>query len=223
MLSESPSPLIERTAAGLHQALFPIFSSGVPATARVLDLGAGSGAWVDRLKRAGYCGLIAADLDSGHFAAQASFIHADLNGDFSRLVLPPNGPPSYDAITAIEVIEHLENTAHFLRECATCLVRGGLLYVTSPNVENLPGRLKFLVSGQLRMFDPKGDKTHITPITEFLLRRVASSAGLSLSLRAPLLKLKCSRPAVRLASRILQPLFRGNVDGDCNLFVFTRS
>ncbi len=157
------------------------------------------------------------------FAAQARFVHFDLDSDFSRALLLPGEEPRYDAITAIEIIEHLENPAHFLRECATCLVPGGLLFVTSPNVENVPSRLQFLYDGHLRMFDPRGARSHITPITSFLLRRIVPTTGLTLLAQVPLLGFVCSRLAVRLVSQVLRPFLRGNVDGDCNLFLFTRS
>jgi hypothetical protein len=54
--------------------------------------------------------------------------------------------------------------------------------VTTPNVDSLPARLKFLLNGKIRMMDTVSDPTHISPIFSDLLRRqFLPRAGLKLS------------------------------------------
>jgi SAM-dependent methyltransferase len=214
----TPPPLVERAAAGLHAAVFERFRALVPPPAHVLDCGAGTGAWAARLFNAGYSSLIAADIDREAFAAHVPFFAADLNAPFARPALELSGR-RFDALTAIEVIEHLENPSHFLRQCVQCLAPHGRLFVTTPNPACLPGRLKFLRSGDLRMFDAKGDPTHITPLTIPVFTRLAERNGLVVVEVVPLLPFTCSRAGVRFASRLLSRFLCGATEGDCNLIV----
>jgi 2-polyprenyl-3-methyl-5-hydroxy-6-metoxy-1,4-benzoquinol methylase len=46
----------------------------------------------------------------------------------------------YDVILLFEVIEHLTNPAEVLSVCAELLKPGGLLFVTTPSVRNVPAR-----------------------------------------------------------------------------------
>ena len=46
-------------------------------------------------------------------------------------------PASFDAVTLFEVVEHLENPTATLKEVHRILVRGGVLYLTTPNYNSL--------------------------------------------------------------------------------------
>lgn len=210
--------LKERAAAGIHAEVCRVIVEQFPVSATILDLGAGTGAFVDRLRRMGFQHLLAAEIDTAQYGADVPVRRVDLNSRFSAAVAD-----RFDLVTAIEVIEHLENATQFLRECASLLKPGGSALLTTPNVEALPGRLKFLVCGTLRNFDGKGDPTHITPIHTALLSRLAESAGLEVSLRMLLLKYwPSSRAAVRLLSFALAPLVKGATCGDCHLFLLNK-
>ena len=43
--------------------------------------------------------------------------------------------------------------------------------ITTPNVDSLPARLRFLFGGKIRMMDEFSDPTHISPIFSDLFRR----------------------------------------------------
>jgi len=91
------------------------------------------------------------------------------------------GKESFDLVISIEVIEHLENPADFLRNVSRLLKPAGIAIVMTPNVEKLPARIKFLLMGKLRMMDEKSDKTHIMPIfSDLLFRQYLPRAGLKL-------------------------------------------
>ncbi|HOX08618.1 MAG TPA: methyltransferase domain-containing protein [Planctomycetota bacterium] len=57
----------------------------------------------------------------------------------------PDG--SFDGIHMQEVIEHLENPAHAVRECARVLKPDGVLVLSTPNMLNAASRVRFLLSG----------------------------------------------------------------------------
>ncbi|HET6283897.1 MAG TPA: methyltransferase domain-containing protein [Polyangia bacterium] len=218
-MTAEPGALVEKTIPGLHEAVVEILRARLGRKpARIADLGAGSGAWAARLLSEGHL-VYAVERDRAFFELRTlQPIVADLDQPFAHLV--PNG---LDAVTAIEVIEHLENPRHFLRECRKLLAPDGLLLLTTPNVECVPGRLRFLASGQLRHFDRDpsfNDPTHITPIQSYLFERMASDCGFRIEHHG------FNRPTptigkglVRLVSALLSPLLRGITGGDNHVFV----
>jgi 2-polyprenyl-3-methyl-5-hydroxy-6-metoxy-1,4-benzoquinol methylase len=218
---ESPSELQARTVPGLHDAVLNVFRRHLPAPARVVDLGAGSGAWASRLVSQGYT-LTAVERDAAFYRfTGAPLVAADLNEPFSSRLQGP-----FDGLTAIEVIEHLENPRAFLRECHELLVPQGLLVLTTPNIENVPARLQFLATGSLRMFgrDTRfNDPTHITPIHTFMLERMLKDTGFQLvehtfNRDTPTV----TRPLNKIITRLMAPLLRGLKGGDCHIFVLRR-
>ncbi|HEV1995817.1 MAG TPA: methyltransferase domain-containing protein [Candidatus Acidoferrum sp.] len=144
---------------------------------RAVDLGAGPGAMSERLLVLG-CDVVAVDRDPAGYAARPPFLALDFDQpDFaSRL-----GPRKFELVTAIEVIEHVESAIGFLRNIAHLLAPGGVAVLTTPNVDSLPARIKFLLAGKIRTMDDFGEPTHITPIFWDLLgRQFLPRAGLKL-------------------------------------------
>jgi len=210
--------LKERAIPGTHHEVVRLFRERYPKHTRVLDLGAGTGAFVQRLCDAGYRDVLAADIDAERYQASVPFLRVDLNRDFA-----PAFPSLFDVVTAIEVVEHLENVANFFRQVSRVLTERGELVLTTPNIESLPGRLRFLASGSLRMFDGSMDPTHITPLNSYLLRQHAREGGFHIAAERLLFcDWPLSRGWVRLLCRALAPLFAGPVRGECRLFVLRR-
>ncbi len=58
---------------------------------------------------------------------------------------------SFDVVLSREGIEHLENQAGFMRECARVLRPGGRLVLTTPNVMHLAARVSAMLTGQRTM------------------------------------------------------------------------
>lgn len=63
----------------------------------------------------------------------------------------PFADASFDALVSKEGVEHFENQAAFLRECARVLRPGGLLVITTPNIMHLAARLSAFLTGQRTM------------------------------------------------------------------------
>lgn len=156
------------TNVGLHefvaeQVLLGLGRPGLHA----VDLGTGPGAMAARLHVLGYQVLGVDRRDAG-FEAGVPHLTTDLNEQNFAVQI---GIGQFDLVTAIEVIEHVENPIGFLRNVGRLLSPGGIAVLTTPNVDSLPARVKFLLSGKIRTMDERGDPTHISPIFFDLFRR----------------------------------------------------
>jgi SAM-dependent methyltransferase len=142
-----------------------------------VDLGAGTGALAVRLREMGWQ-VSAADMNPSGFGADVPIVALDFNEPrFSDQL----GPGRYGLVTSIEVIEHVESPIGFLRNIGRLLKPDGIAVITTPNVDNAPARLRFLVSGKVRMMDEHGEPTHISPIFwDLFTRMYLPRAGLRL-------------------------------------------
>ncbi|MHB8185475.1 MAG: glycosyltransferase [Dermatophilaceae bacterium] len=170
--------LAERSVEGLYSHLVAtVLSRYARPGLRCVDLGAGTGALAVRLQQLDL-DVLGADRDAAGFQAPVPFRRVDLDDAQFPDAL---GPGQFDLVTAVEVIEHLEAPIAFLRGLARLLTPDGVAVVTTPNVDSLPARLKFLLKGKLRMLDEHDDPTHITPIFwDLLTRQYLNRAGLKL-------------------------------------------
>lgn len=114
------------------------FAARLPASARVLDLACGEGYGAAVLAARGHS-VIGVDLEAPVLQKAATQYRAAAfaAGDALRL---PFGDGTFDAIGALQVIEHLPDafTDPLLEEIARVLKPGGTLYVTTPNIDKLP-------------------------------------------------------------------------------------
>jgi 2-polyprenyl-3-methyl-5-hydroxy-6-metoxy-1,4-benzoquinol methylase len=122
----------------------------------------------ERLNSLGF-DVLAVDRDATIYQGRQPFLTQDLNAPhFAQAI----GPASFDLIVAVEVIEHVESPINFLRNIAQLLTPNtGCAVITTPNVDSLPARLRFLFGGKIRTMDEYSDPTHISPIFSDLLRR----------------------------------------------------
>ncbi|MGY3266829.1 class I SAM-dependent methyltransferase [Lysobacter sp. HA35] len=164
-------------APGLHEAAAERLASVLPPSAArsVLELGAGGGALSERLSDAGYR-MTASDLFAERFAPhdRVAFHVLDLNRDFAAAL-----GHTFDAVMALELIEHLENPHHFLRQCYDLIAPGGYLVLSTPNLANPVSQALFLRTGQFQWFDADDyrEQGHISPIAPIGVQRCAAEAG----------------------------------------------
>lgn len=129
----------------------------------VADVGAGQGALSVELARRGFQ-VYACDRDSTAFRAGGlPNIHFDV-ADLDRALPYPDA--CVDFVCAIELIEHLENPRHLLRECHRVLRVGGTVVLSTPNVLNVVSHLTLLTRGSLIYFSQREylSNRHITPV-----------------------------------------------------------
>jgi 2-polyprenyl-3-methyl-5-hydroxy-6-metoxy-1,4-benzoquinol methylase len=157
---------------------------GPPPRGRLLDVAAGAGYTSARLRSMGF-DVTATDIHEGQFLADGvELVAADLNRRF------PFDDGAFDAVVALEIIEHLENPNRFLRELRRVVKPGGRVALSTPNILCLRSRLRFLFRGEFHLFydmqrrleDPFHEQArgHITPMPAWLLQHFCADAGLAL-------------------------------------------
>jgi hypothetical protein len=96
------------------------------------------------------CDVVAADRSVKSYEANLPHLTVDFNqNDFAPLL----GLRGFVLVNAIEVIEHVESPIGFLRNIGRMLSLRGVAVITTPNVDSLPARLKFLLFGKIRTMD----------------------------------------------------------------------
>jgi SAM-dependent methyltransferase len=160
---------------GLHGFLMDVLLKAAPGGSRVLDLAAGTGAMSLRMKDQGY-EVTATDYVTENFRLHGDvpFVTGDLNGD--ALVMPDS---KFDVIMASEIIEHLENPRHFARLCGGLLRPGGVVIVSSPNIDSTSSILLNLQTGRHAWFSEFNYRVdgHITPMGQWQIGKCFGEAG----------------------------------------------
>jgi SAM-dependent methyltransferase len=176
-LVTNTSEPVSMAGIGTHALVLELFRSFLPEPGRVLDLAAGQGAFSIKLRDLGH-DVRAVDVSRDNWKVpDIPVTIADLDSEFAAAI--SDAEQKFDAVVAIEIIEHLENPFRFVRECAKLLKPGGLLFLTTPNVEAVNSRLIFLYTGRLSGFGAYETvrPAHITPIFKWKLDMIFGEAG----------------------------------------------
>jgi 2-polyprenyl-3-methyl-5-hydroxy-6-metoxy-1,4-benzoquinol methylase len=210
----------------VHALALEMLRAHIGVEACILDVGAGAGAFSQRLLDHGYWKLEAVELRSDAFAVPEVPVHAlDLNDAWAEQLAG-----RADAVVSLEVIEHLENPWQFARQCAAAVRPGGWVLLSTPNIESSRSRIEFLLGGEFRFFRAK-DFTgcgHITGLTATQMERVGARAGLELieyrhSRHKGWPRPRSRRKALRaILYALAYPFMNGRKRGEVSLFLFRR-
>ena len=166
-------------APGLHEAIIAkIQESNFKTNAQVLELGCGSGALTLRLCENDFrVRAVDQSLDSFTPQTNAEAEELDLNKDFSEKFRDKD----YDLIVAVEVIEHLENPQHFLRQVAALMSPETRLWISFPNMFLYINVWKFpkdntVICWNIEQYWEMG---HQTMLPAWLFEQHLTKAGLS--------------------------------------------
>ncbi len=160
-----------------HRKVLEIFGA-FPRRGKLLEIPAGEGALAWQLHKLGY-EVTAGDIDPNFFKVHLlPCIKIDLNLKF------PIESESFDFISCIEGVEHLQDQFEFVRECHRVLKPEGLLILSTPNILNMASRLKYLLTGfyslvprPINEFSLVPVFDHINPVTYYQLRYMLHTQG----------------------------------------------
>lgn len=223
-LTSDCSAPVSMAGAGTHEAVLDLVRRFLPDAASILDLAAGQGAFSVKLRELGHA-VRAVDVSRENWKApDIPLATADLDSEFATSVASPGD--TFDALVAIEIIEHLENPFRFIRECRKLLKPGGLLFLTSPNVEAVSSRIMFLYTGRLGGFGAYETvrPAHITPIFKWKLDMMLNEADLEIVhegfIRGVSLSNSRFKPTIAEAvGKLLSPIVKGEKGGEGRIVV----
>ena len=113
---------------------------------RLLDAPCGRGILSKQLNDHGF-DVVSLDVTSSVVEEKnLNFIESDLN------IKLPFKDNSLDYIACVEGIEHIENPFHTVREFRRIMKEGGSLVITTPNIQNIGSRFRFLMTGGFNYF-----------------------------------------------------------------------
>jgi len=165
-------------APGVHDRVLALLQEELEG-GRILDVGAGQGALSDRLKCLGF-DVRACDINIQQFRCR------DIVCDRIDLNEPlPYDDETFDAVTCIEVIEHLMNPYNLLKEIGRVVKRDGFLILSTPNIIGLHRRIRFLIHGEFGRYFPKegfsGAGYHIYPLHPYQIEYFLHQAGFTVT------------------------------------------
>src|SRR2546426_719773 len=99
-------------------------------------------------------------------------------GSTSRLNPLPCPENFADGVTAVEVIEHLEDPRAFMRELVRVACPGGWICITTPNQLSVLSLATLVVKQRFSAFQDVHYPTHLTALLEVDLNRIAGECGL---------------------------------------------
>lgn len=183
-----PEPVKPLAHEAIHATVERILDALPRGT--LLDVPAGEGALAVRLLRLGF-DVECCDLHPQIFRLPDVEVK---QGDLSQTL--PYSDNSFDYITCLEGLEHIENPHQALREFSRILRHGGQIVLSVPNALNVEERFKSLLYGYTSHFKPLSREylnslsddlagaeeivLHINPITYPELRYILEKNGFAI-------------------------------------------
>ncbi len=155
-----------------------------PGTLEVLDLGCGAGNMIHHLSR--YGNVKGVDVDARPVAMAQARGYDVRQGDVTREIPFPDA--SFDLVTALDVIEHVDQDEGILRQAHRVLRPGGSLAITTPAFQWL-WSYNDVLNGHRRRYTPRELRERLER-AGFQVRRLTFGFFFVFPLTAPLLLLR---------------------------------
>lgn len=214
MSSVSPS-MNPMAASGIHDK---VLEMALPMLAgkQILVAGSGEGAFELRLLEQGIDSsqITSLDINPAQFKVQGlECAYCDLNRP------TPFADRSYDIWISIEVIEHLRDPQNLIDEAHRVLRDDGVLFITTPNVDSLDQRLRYLLSGRFFWFRDKDHDNlgHLHPIFHWLFKWMIRDKFEIVRYEAPRFRLKLLSKGPGLPVP-----WRGSLFADINVYMLRK-
>lgn len=124
---------------------------------KILDIGCGFGEFLDVAKKRGWD---AYGIELSKFASDVAKKNFKLNVFKGTLEQAKYPAETFDVATMFEVIEHLTDPVHILKECNRILKKKGIIIIQTGNVESISAKLygkrwPYFLAGHLHYFSKK--------------------------------------------------------------------
>ncbi len=144
------------TSKNTHEVVFGLIAKDTSKT--VADIPSGSGAFVQRLKDAGFEKIIAIDIENILQIKHDNFIKGDMT---KTLPLPDN---SCNMVVCIDGIEHINRQFDFVGEVNRVLKNKGEFILSTPNISSLRSRWKWFMTGHHHKCNSPLDENNPNPL-----------------------------------------------------------
>ena len=144
------------TSKNTHETVFDLINKDLSST--VLDIPTGNGAFVQRLKDAGFKNIIAIDIENILEIEHENFIEGDMNKPLSL------SDACCDTVVCIDGIEHISRQFDFVKEINRIVKKQGELIISTPNISSLRSRWKWLTSGHHHKCNSPLDENNPSPL-----------------------------------------------------------
>jgi 2-polyprenyl-3-methyl-5-hydroxy-6-metoxy-1,4-benzoquinol methylase len=182
MPAQSYRGILMRANPKLHQEAFAELSKHIPKHAKIVDVGAGQGAFSLRLGDNGYDVLAIDNNPSDFKATDVPFNEVDFNDPKQIMDFRTKNANSFDVAIGMEVIEHVHNPWDYVALLSSLVKKGGHILITTPNIESSMSKLYFVFTGKHLHFDEHDleESGHINPVTLFEMETIAKSMNMEI-------------------------------------------
>ncbi|MCL1943135.1 MAG: class I SAM-dependent methyltransferase [Candidatus Azobacteroides sp.] len=144
------------TSKNTHEEIFALMNKNINNV--IVDIPSGSGAFVQRLKDAGYKNVIAVDIENILQIRHDKFLIGDMTEPL------PFENDSCDAVVCIDGIEHIGRQFDFVKEVFRILKKHGEFIVSTPNISSLRSRWRWLTTGHHHKCNSPLDENNPNPL-----------------------------------------------------------